>query len=211
MAALSCLLRTKHAVDRQVKKLRRAGIDAVGLHGDKSQNQRALAINRFTTGASPVLVATDIAARGIDIKGVSLVVHIDPPAEHKAYVHRAGRTARAGDSGTVVTLVMPEQIKDVRKLLKQAGVNATETKVDAASPALTQITGAREPSGQPLSQRPGEETAQSSHQRTRHGGDRNRGKKHTRRGGGRGNSTGKSAKSRPRRTSANTTPRSKKR
>lgn len=204
-------MRTKHAVDRQVKKLRRAGIDAVGLHGDKSQNQRALAINRFTTGASPVLVATDIAARGIDIKGVSLVVHIDPPAEHKAYVHRAGRTARAGDSGTVVTLVMPEQIKDVRKLLKQAGVNATETKVDATSPALTQITGAREPSGQPLSLRPGEEAAQSSHPRTRHGGDRNRGKKHTRRGGGRGNSTGKPAKSRPRRTSANTTPRSKKR
>ena len=96
-------MRTKHSVDRQVRKLRRAGIHAQGLHGDKSQGARTRALAGFADGSTPVLVATDIAARGIDIDDVSLVVHVDPPAEHKAYLHRAGRTARAGTTGTVVT------------------------------------------------------------------------------------------------------------
>ncbi|WP_080794991.1 DEAD/DEAH box helicase [Corynebacterium pacaense] len=144
-------MRTKHGVDRQVKKLRREGINAVGIHGDKGQNSRTNALAGFADGSIPVLVATDIAARGIDVDDVSLVVHVDPPAEHKAYLHRAGRTARAGTAGTVVTLVMDEQIREVRDLFKKAGVDATEVKVTESSPQLATITGARRPSGTPLS------------------------------------------------------------
>lgn len=115
-------VRTKYAVDRMAKKLTKAGVKAVALHGNKGQNTRTAAIEDFTSGAAHVLVATDIAARGIDISGVDLVVHIDVPAEHKAYVHRAGRTARAGTSGTVVTLTFPDAVDDALKLLKKAGV-----------------------------------------------------------------------------------------
>lgn len=118
-------MRTKHSVDRQAKKLTRAGIRCVALHGDKGQNTRTRAVDDFTSGSASVLVATDIAARGIDIKGVDLVVHVDPPAEHKAYVHRAGRTARAGASGVVVTLCYPETEADVRKMMTKAGVSPT--------------------------------------------------------------------------------------
>ncbi|GAB3591741.1 ATP-dependent RNA helicase RhlE [Corynebacterium faecale] len=143
-------MRTKHGVDRQVKKLRRVGINAVGIHGDKGQSTRTNALAGFTDGSIPVLVATDIAARGIDVDDVSLVVHVDPPAEHKAYLHRAGRTARAGSTGTVVTLVMSEQIKEVRELFKKAGVEAAEVEVTESSPELARITGARRPSGKPL-------------------------------------------------------------
>lgn len=95
-------MRTKHGVDRQVKKLRRVGINAQGLHGDKTQGARTRALDGFSDGTTPVLVATDIAARGIDVDDVSLVVHVDPPAEHKAYLHRAGRTARAGMSLSLI-------------------------------------------------------------------------------------------------------------
>lgn len=143
-------MRTKHGVDRQVKKLRRVGVNALGIHGDKGQTTRTTAIEGFTSGDVPVLVATDIAARGIDISGVSLVVHIDPPAEHKAYLHRSGRTARAGTSGAVVTLVMQEQREEVEKLCTKAGVDAPEVDVIAHPDELTRITGARTPSGKPL-------------------------------------------------------------
>jgi superfamily II DNA/RNA helicase len=118
-------MRTKHTVDRQVKKLVRAGVPAVGLHGNKGQGARTRAIGEFADGTATVLVATDIAARGIDIKGVDLVVHIDPPAEHKAYVHRAGRTARAGERGTVLTLTTAETEKDTLAMMKKAGVTPT--------------------------------------------------------------------------------------
>lgn len=143
-------MRTKHGVDRQVKKLRRIGINAVGIHGDKGQNTRTNAIAGFSDGSVPVLVATDIAARGIDIGDVDLVVHVDPPAEHKAYLHRAGRTARAGSSGTVVTLVMEEQIQEVDTLLQKAGVDAESLEVSAHSPELVRITGAQKITGAPL-------------------------------------------------------------
>ena len=143
-------MRTKHGVDRQVKKLRRAGIHAQGLHGDKGQGARTRALEGFASGETPVLVATDIAARGIDVDDVSLVVHVDPPAEHKAYLHRAGRTARAGTSGTVVTLVMDDQSKEVSQLLRKAGVDAPEVKVAPLSESLVTITGARQPEGAPL-------------------------------------------------------------
>ena len=143
-------MRTKHGVDRQVKKLRRAGIHAQGLHGDKGQGARTRALEGFADGSTPVLVATDIAARGIDVDDVSLVVHVDPPAEHKAYLHRAGRTARAGTSGTVVTLVMDDQAKEVAQLLRKAGVDAPEVRVAPLSESLVTITGARTPEGTPL-------------------------------------------------------------
>ena len=116
-------LRTKYAVDRHVKKLTRSGIKAVGLHGKKGQSTREKALEAFSSGDAPVLVATDIAARGIDVKDVELVVHVDPPAEHKAYVHRAGRTARAGATGTVVTLTFEDIKNDTLKMMKKAGVN----------------------------------------------------------------------------------------
>ena len=124
-------VRTKHGADRFAKKLVKAGVRAVALHGNKGQNSRTAAIDSFTSGDTSVLVATDIAARGIDISGVDLVVHVDVPAEHKAYVHRAGRTARAGTSGTVVTLCFADAIDDARALLKKAGVTATELKTSA--------------------------------------------------------------------------------
>ena len=165
-------MRTKHGVDRQVKKLRRVGINAQGLHGDKGQGARTRAIEGFTDGSTPVLVATDIAARGIDIDDVSLVVHIDPPAEHKAYLHRAGRTARAGTSGTVVTLVTDDQQKEVASLLRKAGVDAREVRVTPESDELTKITGARVPEGTPLPP-PGQPQSQAPAQ-PRRGGQRTR-------------------------------------
>src|SRR5699024_11308206 len=99
-------MRTKHGVDRQAKKLRRAGIPAMGLHGDKGQNTRSTTLQGFADGSVSVLVATDIAARRIDVHDVSLVVHVNPPAEHKCYLHRAEFSARTGEAATVVTLVI---------------------------------------------------------------------------------------------------------
>ncbi|SDS08211.1 DEAD/DEAH box helicase [Corynebacterium timonense] len=178
-------MRTKHGVDRQVKKLRRAGIHAQGLHGDKGQGARTRAIEGFSDGSTPVLVATDIAARGIDIGGVSLVVHVDPPAEHKAYLHRAGRTARAGTSGTVVTLAMDEQRDEVAQLLRKAGVEATSVTVAPGSEALVRITGAREPQGPPLPP-PGHASPAGPGTRTGTGGKRRPARsRRQRRGGGR--------------------------
>ncbi|MET3943693.1 DEAD/DEAH box helicase [Corynebacterium mucifaciens] len=176
-------MRTKHGVDRQVKKLRRAGIHAQGLHGDKGQGARTRALEGFASGETPVLVATDIAARGIDVDDVSLVVHVDPPAEHKAYLHRAGRTARAGTSGTVVTLVMDDQSKEVSQLLRKAGVDAPEIKVAPLSESLVTITGARQPEGAPLPP-PGQSQQQkratgSGNRKT--GGNRSRGNNRARR------------------------------
>lgn len=175
-------MRTKHGVDRQVKKLRRAGINAYPLHGDKGQGARTRAIEGFADGSIPVLVATDIAARGIDIADVSLVVHVDPPAEHKAYLHRAGRTARGGAAGTVITLVMDEQRKEVASLIKKAGVTATEHDIShrdnpAGAPILKEIAGARKPNGPALPppgldapQKPAKPVKKSNSQRRRSGG-----------------------------------------
>lgn len=181
-------MRTKHGVDRQAKKLRRVGINAYPLHGDKGQGARTRAIEGFSSGEVPVLVATDIAARGIDINDVSLVVHVDPPAEHKAYLHRAGRTARGGASGKVITLVLDEQRNEVNKLIKKAGVKAktldlSTRDIPASSPELAQVTGARKPSGSPLPP-PG----QSAQQPTKSKGHKGGGQAGTSNRGGRGGS-----------------------
>jgi superfamily II DNA/RNA helicase len=147
-------VRTKHGVDRLVKTLHREGINAGALHGGKAQNARNRAIADFKGGNTPVLVATDVAARGIHIDDVSLVVHVDPPADPKDYLHRAGRTARAGDSGTVVTMVTPPERRDVERLTRLAGVRATHTEVFPGDAELTRITGARTPSGVPIIEAP---------------------------------------------------------
>lgn len=143
-------MRTKRGVDREVKRLRKVGVNAAGLHGDKTQGARTRAMGGFADGSVPVLVATDIAARGIDVGDVSLVVHLDPPAEEKAYLHRAGRTARAGETGAVVTIVTDEQNDEVTTLMRKAGVTARSVRVAPGSPELARITGARRPSGTPL-------------------------------------------------------------
>ena len=113
--------RTKHLARRLARKLVQAGIPAVELQGNMSQNARERAMRAFSTGQVHVMVATDIAARGIDVSGVELVVHVDPPAEHKAYLHRSGRTARAGAAGSVITLVLPEQKQDCRACSRRRG------------------------------------------------------------------------------------------
>jgi superfamily II DNA/RNA helicase len=145
-------VRTKHGVDRLVKILRRDGIAAGALHGGKAQNARNRAISDFKDGSTPVLVATDVAARGIHIDDVSLVVHVDPPADPKDYLHRAGRTARAGESGTVVTMVTPPERREVDRLTRLAGVRAAVAEVAPGAPALAGITGARTPSGVPVAE-----------------------------------------------------------
>ncbi|HTI22336.1 MAG TPA: DEAD/DEAH box helicase [Kutzneria sp.] len=143
-------VRTKHSVDRLVKKLRSVGVPAGGLHGGKAQGARTRMLAAFSDGSSPVLVATDVAARGIHVDDVSLVVHVDPPADPKDYLHRAGRTARAGQSGTVVTLVTHDQRRAVHGLTSRAGVKPTSTNVRPGDEELVRITGARVPSGEPV-------------------------------------------------------------
>lgn len=137
--------RTKHGAKKLAQQLTKAGVPAVDLHGNLGQGARERNLEAFSSGAVKVLVATDIAARGIHVDDVELVVHVDPPAEHKAYLHRSGRTARAGSAGDVVTLVLPEQLADVRAMTRQAGITATPQPVHAGAPALTALVGAAAP------------------------------------------------------------------
>lgn len=125
--------RTRHGSDRVVKQLARAGVDAVAIHGGRSQSQRTRALDDFTRGKVMALVATDVASRGIHVDGVASVVHFDPPEDHKAYTHRSGRTARAGESGVVVSLVQPEQKKELRKMQRQVGLDEPFTDPDPAA------------------------------------------------------------------------------
>jgi superfamily II DNA/RNA helicase len=131
--------RTKHGAKKLALQLSKAGIPAVDLHGNLSQRVRERNLLAFANGERRVLVATDIAARGIHVDHVGLVVHVDPPAEHKAYLHRSGRTARAGASGTVVTLTTPDQERHMRDLSRQAGIHATRTSVTATHPILHEL------------------------------------------------------------------------
>ena len=115
--------RTRHGADRLVKQLKKLGIESEPIHGGKSQHQRKRALKNFSTGKVQALVATDVAARGIHVDGVTLVVHYDPPEDHKAYIHRSGRTARAGSQGVVLSIIQPEQKKSAKKLQKRLGIN----------------------------------------------------------------------------------------
>ncbi|MEU0199343.1 MULTISPECIES: DEAD/DEAH box helicase [unclassified Streptomyces] len=143
-------LDTKHAADRLAKKLLAVGVRAMALHGGKSQSQRTRTLARFKDGQVTVLVATNVAARGIHVDNLDLVVNVDPPGDHKDYLHRGGRTARAGESGTVVTLVLPHQRREMSRLMADAGISPRITRVRSGEAELSRITGAREPSGVPV-------------------------------------------------------------
>lgn len=142
-------LRTKHQARKLAKQLTDAGIPSVDLHGNLSQPARDRNLAAFTAGTARVLVATDIAARGVHVDDVELVVHCDPPAEHKAYLHRSGRTARAGRAGDVVTVVLPEQRKDTQVLLRKAGIKVEPQRVSAESAPVTELVGEIAPYQEP--------------------------------------------------------------
>ncbi|WP_405671277.1 DEAD/DEAH box helicase [Streptomyces sp. NBC_01530] len=143
-------LDTKHAADRLAKKLLAVGVRAASLHGGKSQSQRNRTLAQFKDGHVTALVATNVAARGIHVDDLDLVVNFDPPGDHKDYLHRGGRTARAGASGTVVTLVLPHQRRAMARLLDDAGITARTTRTRSGEAELSRITGARTPSGAPV-------------------------------------------------------------
>lgn len=131
--------RTRHGAQKLAEQLGRAGVPAVDLHGSLSQAARARNLAVFTSGRASTLVATDIAARGIHVDDVGLVIHADPPAEHKAYLHRSGRTARAGATGTVVTMMTGAQTRAVRELTRKAGITPTTNRVKPGDPLLIEI------------------------------------------------------------------------
>ncbi|MGW0496670.1 DEAD/DEAH box helicase [Streptomyces sp. NPDC003007] len=143
-------LDTKHAVDRLTEHLLASGVRAAALHGGKSQPQRTRTLTQFKNGHVGVLVATNVAARGIHVDHLDLVVNVDPPTDHKDYLHRGGRTARAGESGSVVTLVVPHQRRAMARLMATAGIVPQITQVSSGDEALHRITGSRTPSGVPV-------------------------------------------------------------
>ncbi|KAA0940204.1 DEAD/DEAH box helicase [Streptomyces apricus] len=168
-------LDTKHAVDRLTEHLLNSGVRAAALHGGKSQPQRTRTLSRFKSGHVTVLVATNVAARGIHVDNLDLVVNVDPPTDHKDYLHRGGRTARAGESGSVVTLVLPNQRREMSRLMLAAGVDARTTQVRSGEAELSRITGAQAPSGvpvvitAPVSERPRRSASPASRGRRGHG------------------------------------------
>ncbi|KHL04258.1 DEAD/DEAH box helicase [Sinomonas humi] len=195
-------MRTKHHAKRLAKQLTQAGIPAVDLHGNLSQNARDRNLADFSSGAVRVLVATDVAARGVHVDDVELVVHVDPPAEHKSYLHRSGRTARAGSEGAVVTVALPEQQQEVRQLLRHAGVKVEFQPVTSSSAAVTELVG--EPAEYVD---PAEREAAVAAKQPRQGGGTSTGanaqRKRSRRGrGGSGAGTSEGRSASPQRTTA---------
>jgi len=172
--------RTKHQAKKLAKQLTAAGIPAVDLHGNLSQNARERNLEAFSNGTSRVLCATDIAARGIHVDDVALVVHVDPPAEHKAYLHRSGRTARAGAEGAVVTVSTPDQAGEVRTLARQAGITPKVSVVRPGAPQIAELTGPAAPYVEPAP------VAEPQPQGSGNGGRRRRGGS----GGGAASSSG---------------------
>ncbi|CCK32740.1 Putative DEAD-box RNA helicase [Streptomyces davaonensis JCM 4913] len=143
-------LDTKRSADRLAKRLLAVGVRAAALHGGRSQPQRNRTLEQFKNGQVTALVATNVAARGIHVDDLDLVVNVDPPTDHKDYLHRGGRTARAGGSGSVVTLVLPDQKRDVTQLMSNAGIRPRTARITSSDMELSTITGAREPSGVPV-------------------------------------------------------------
>ncbi|MFI1523887.1 DEAD/DEAH box helicase [Kitasatospora cineracea] len=164
---------TKHGADRLVRSLLANGVKAAALHGGKSQPQRTRTLEQFRTGQVTALIATNVAARGIHVDGLDLVVNLDPPADHKDYLHRGGRTARAGESGTVATLVLPEQRREMARMMATAAITPVTTRVSAGDEELARITGARVPTGiptviaDPVVERPRRSTSASRNRRRR--------------------------------------------
>ncbi len=142
-------VRTKHGADRLAQQLVRHGVDAAAIHGNLNQNQRQRALAGFSSGRNRVLVATDVAARGLHVDDVDLVVHYDPPNDHKDYLHRSGRTARAGASGTVLSLVEPSQTREVARIHAAASVKPNQATVSAGHPAVRLIADSGEPIAPP--------------------------------------------------------------
>jgi superfamily II DNA/RNA helicase len=183
-------VRTKHGVDALAKRLARVGVRAGALHGGKTQAARTRTLAEFREGKVPVLIATDVAARGIHVDDVSLVVHVDPAADHKDYLHRAGRTARAGERGTVATLVAHNEVRNTERMMRRAGVRVERSKVAVGDDTLIRITGAQTPSGIPVEVEPEPPRAQRRGHRPGGGRDRRPGGRYgerretTRSGGG---------------------------
>ena len=142
-------VRTKLGADRVAEQLREQGVFAAALHGGLNQGARNRVLGAFKDGTLPVLVATDVAARGIHVDDVSVVLQVDPPADHKDYLHRSGRTARAGDKGTVITLALPHQRRGMERLARDAGIDAVPSRTAPGDAALLEA-GARTPSGVPI-------------------------------------------------------------
>ncbi|TFW00147.1 DEAD/DEAH box helicase [Leifsonia flava] len=134
-------MRTKHHAKKLAKQLTDSGIPSVDLHGNLSQPQRDRNLAAFSEGSARVLVATDVAARGVHVDNVELVVHVDPPMEHKAYLHRSGRTARAGSEGDVVTVITPGQKRDVEQLMRKAAIQVKPQQVTHESAAVSALVG----------------------------------------------------------------------
>ncbi len=132
-------VRTKRGVDRLVKELRELGVRAAAIHGDLRQGMRERALGQFAAGKLTALVATDVAARGLDIEGVDVVVHYDPPEDHKAYLHRSGRTARAGEAGVVVTLVLWNEELEIERLQRRVGLRLPIVEVFSNDPRLADL------------------------------------------------------------------------
>ncbi|WP_327639970.1 DEAD/DEAH box helicase [Kribbella sp. NBC_00482] len=143
-------VRTKLGADRIATQLRDRGVMAAALHGGLTQGMRNRTLDQFKDGSVPVLVATDVAARGIHVDDVGLVVQADPPAEHKDYLHRAGRTARAGGKGAVVTLLLPHQRRGMIRMAESAGVKADPVRARPGDELVTELTGGSKPSGYPV-------------------------------------------------------------
>ena len=164
--------RTKHGAKALARQLNSRGVATVELHGNLSQNARTRNMAAFQSSADATLVATDIAARGIHVDDVALVVHADPPVEHKAYLHRSGRTARAGSAGTVVTLMTDAQVGDVRDLVRAAGIRPTTTRVETIdNPILRVLAPGERVVTAPLAGKlPAEDPIESSRRRPRRGG-----------------------------------------
>lgn len=137
--------RTKYQAKKMADKLVKAGIPAVDLQGNLSQNQRDRHLAAFTSGDVRVMVATDVAARGIDVSDVEMVVQTEPPEDPKSFLHRSGRTARAGESGDVVTLVLPQQRRDARQMLRRAGIKAKSQQIVPGAPELEELVGEHAP------------------------------------------------------------------
>jgi superfamily II DNA/RNA helicase len=186
-------MRTKHQARKLARQLTDAGVPSVDLHGNLSQPARDRNLAAFTSGEARVLVATDIAARGVHVDDVQLVVHVDPPAEHKAYLHRSGRTARAGSAGDVVTVVLPEQRRDTSALMRRAGISVSPQQVTAASEPVAQLVGEIAPYQAPAPKTAHVQPAQRSQPRRRpnRGGERAKAAAHSgQRSGGRGHRAG---------------------
>ncbi|GAA4425834.1 DEAD/DEAH box helicase [Georgenia halophila] len=193
--------RTKHGAKALARKLNGSGVPSVELHGNLSQSARTRNMAAFHSGAATTLVATDIAARGIHVDDIALVIHADPPAEHKAYLHRSGRTARAGAAGTVVTLATSEQSRDVRALTRAAGIKPATSTVDKIGhPVLHQLApGERTQPGAWMA--PTNHTAPQPRPAgagRRSGGGRGRSRRRNRSGAGAPSRTGASSQSRNR-------------